>query len=150
MIIQGKIRWCKLQGAPSWGFENSFKEWSADVYVDEQTIEKLKTEGLEKRIKTSRDGEQYVKFSRKELKKDGTPNKPIRIVGPDGKTEFPSSQKIGNGSTVNVNFAINENARYGNLTNILSMQVYELVEYQKDEFEANPNAVASVGEDWSE
>lgn len=150
MIIQGKSLWAKVGAEPAWGYERAFREWSLDVVVNEETEERLKAEGLGKRLKENKNGETYIKFSRKEFKSDGTPNKPIRIVGPDGKTEWPLDKKIGNGSTVNINFAINEHKKYGNLTNILSMQVYKPVAYDGGEFEANPELVKSGEEDWSE
>lgn len=149
MLIQGKARYAKVLGAPVWGYENAHKEWTIDVEVDEKTQERIKKEGLGDKIKT-KDGATFVTFKRKEFKADGTPNKPIRIVGPDGKSEWDQKTKIGNGSTVNVNFAINE-YKPGKFTwNILSMQVWELVGYDGGEFEANPTAPKSEAEDWSE
>ena len=127
MLIQGKIRWAKIVGEPSWGYKNAHKEWSCDLFVDDATIAKLKAEGLKDRLKDKGDGT-FITFKRRELKADGTPNKPIRIV--DSKGQPWDGRKIGNGSVVNVNFAINEFSKTEKNVNILSLQVWELVPYE--------------------
>lgn len=127
MLIQGKARWAKVVGEPSWGYENKFKEWSIDVYVDEATANKLKAENLGKKLRDKGNGT-YITFKRRELKADGTPNKPIRIV--DSKGQPWDGRKIGNDSIVNVNFAVNEFSKTENNANILSLQVWELVPYE--------------------
>jgi hypothetical protein len=131
MLIQGKAKWAKVIGDPVWGYENKFKEWSVDVYVDEATAEKLKSEGLGDKLKDKGNG-LYITNKRKELKKDGTPNQPIRVVDHHG--EAWDKRKIGNGSTVNVNFVINEYKPGQNNANILSMQVWDYVSYEGGEF----------------
>ncbi|CAN5950621.1 unnamed protein product [Sphagnum jensenii] len=123
----GKARWAKIVGEPGWGYENKFKEWSIDVYVDEATAKKLKTEGLGSKLKDKGNGV-YITFKRKEKKVDGTPNQPIRVV--DHKGEPWGTAKIGNGSTVNVNFALNEYKPGQVNANILSLQVWDLVPYE--------------------
>lgn len=88
----------------------------------------------------------YITFKRKELKKDGSPNQPIRVVDSSGNNWNPKT-KIGNGSTVNVNFALNEYKPKDFNANILSLQVWDLVVYEGGEF---PTKDAVTGEDWSE
>jgi hypothetical protein len=131
MLIKGIAKWAKVIGEPSWGYENKFREWSIDVYIDEDTVKKLKAEGLSEKIKDKGNGP-YISFKRKELKKDGTPNQPIRVVDHHG--EAWDKRKIGNGSTVNVNFVINEYKPGQNNANILSMQVWDYVSYEGGEF----------------
>ena len=131
MLIQGKCKWAKVIGEPSWGYENKFKEWSVDVYVDAATVDRLTAEGLGEKIKDKGNG-QYITFKRKELKTDGTPNTPIRVVDHHG--ESWDKRKIGNGSTVNVNFLINEYKPGQKNANILSMQVWDYVPYEGGEF----------------
>lgn len=129
MLIQGKAKWAKVIGEPVWGYENKFKEWSIDVYINEETAHRLEDGGLKAKIKDKGNG-QYVSFKRKELKtQDNTPNSPIRVVDHHGEPWNPKV-KIGNGSTVNVNFAINEYKKGEFSLNILSMQVWDLVEYE--------------------
>lgn len=138
MLIQGKAKWTKVTGEPHWGYENKFKEWSLDVYVDEPTVERLVAEGLKEKVKY-KDGNPFITFKRKELKADGSPNQPIRIVDHTGKvlqdkdTDY-KGPKIGNGSTVNINFAINEFKPKQRNVAILSMQVWELIPYEGGEF----------------
>jgi hypothetical protein len=144
MLIQGKAKWAKITGKPHPGYENKFNEWSIDVYVDDATVERLKAEGLGDKIKDKGNGE-YITFKRKELKKDGTPNQPIRVV--DHRGEAWGNQKIGNGSTVNVNFAINEFKPKQFNANILSLQVWDLVAYEGGEFPVREDG-AQVEGDW--
>jgi len=143
MLIQGKAKWAKIIGEPVWGYENKHKEWSLDVYIDEHTAHKLEVEGLKDKIKDKGNG-QYVSFKRKELKGDGTPNQPIRVVDHHGEPWNPKT-KIGNGSTVNVNFAINEFKPKQYSMNILSLQVWDLVPYEGNEFPIKDDA-----ESWAE
>lgn len=127
MLIQGKAKWSKVTGAPSWGYKDQYKEWSIDVYLNEETAQKLKDEGLGAKLKDKGNGT-YITFKRKELKADGSPNQPIRVVDHRGQP-WDQKVKIGNDSVVNVNFAINEYGKGEKSANILSMQVWELVEY---------------------
>jgi len=137
MLIRGKAKWAKVIGDPVWGYESKFKEWSIDVYVDEATVEKLKAEGLGSKIKDKGNGP-YISFKRKEFKTDlvtgeQKPNQPIRIVDHRGEP-WDNRVKIGNGSTVHVNFAINEYGKNQKAANILSLQVWDLVKYEGGEF----------------
>lgn len=147
MLIQGKARWAKVIGEPGWGYQNAFKEWSIDIVVDEATQEKLKAAGVGKKLKDKGNGV-YISFKRKALKQDGSPNQPIRVV--DHKGEPWDNRKIGNGSTVNVNFAINEYKPGENNANILSLQVWDYVPYEGGEFPTREdNEGDNAGEDWS-
>lgn len=149
MLIQGKAKWAKITGEPSWGYENKFKEWSIDVYVDAETEKKLVAEGLKEKLKDKGNGK-YITFKRKELKVDGSPNQPIRVV--DHRGEAWGNEKIGNGSTVNVNFALNEYKPGQVNANILSLQVWDLVKFEGGEFATRegPASLTETGaEDWS-
>ena len=146
MLIRGKIKWAKILGEPVWGYENTFKEWSCDVYVDKDTVARLEAEGLKDRIKDKGNGP-YIRFSRKELKADGSPNQPIRVVDHKGEA-WDKSKKIGNGSVVNVNFATNEYKKGKFSANILSLQVWEHVPYEGGEFPTRGDD-EDGGEDWT-
>lgn len=127
MMIRGRAKWAKVLGNPVWGYEEAFREWTIDVYIDEDTVERLKAEGLGDKIKDKGSGP-FVKFSRKELKSTGEPNKPIRIVDNQGNPW--NGAKIGNDSVVNVNFAINEYKKGKFSMNILALQVWDHVPYE--------------------
>lgn len=141
MLIRGLAKWPKIVGEPGWGYEAKHKEWSVDVYLDEETVHRLEVEGLKAKLKDKGNG-QYITFKRRELKQDGTPNQPIRVVDHHGEAWNPKT-KIGNGSTVNVNFAINEYGKNEKSANILSLQVWDLVPYVGGEF-----PVKEDKEDW--
>jgi hypothetical protein len=143
LLIRGRAKWAKIIGEPVWGYESKFKEWSVDVYIDEETAHRLEVEGLKDKIKDKGNG-QYITFKRKELKTDGSPNTPIRVV--DHKGEAWDNRKIGNGSTVNVNFAINEFGKGQKSANILSLQVWDFVKFDGAEFPVKDDV---AGEDWA-
>ena len=132
MLIRGVAKWAKVIGEPVWGYENKHKEWSIDVFLDEETVQRLDNEGLKDKIKDKGNG-QFITFKRRETKQDGTPNNPIRVVDHHGEPWNPKT-RIGNGSTVNINFAINEYGKNQKSANILSMQVWDLVPYEGAEF----------------
>lgn len=138
MLIRGKSKWAKITGEPVWGYEAKHKEWSIDVYVDEETAHKLEVEGLKEKIKDKGNG-QYLTFKRRELKMDGSPNTPIRVVDHHGEAWNPKT-RIGNDSVVNVNFAINEYGKGQKSANILSLQVWDLVPYEGSEFPTREDA----------
>lgn len=144
MLIQGKAKWSKVVGEPGWGYQNAFREWSIDVYIDEDTVNRLKAEGLGSKLK-DKGGGTYISFKRKELKASGEHNQPIRIV--DHRGNAWDNRKIGNGSTVNVNFIVNEFKPGQKNANILSLQVWDYVPYEGGEFPTREDP--DFGEDWS-
>ena len=137
MMIQGKAHWAKIVGEPVGGYPNGKgpKEWSVDIEVDKATIAKLMEAGMdEKYLKTSKDGKyQFIKFVRKELKFDGKPGKPFKIVARD-RSEWPQDVKIGNGSVMNVKMDIQEVEGSGAMKpKAFSFQVWEHVPYEGGE-----------------
>jgi hypothetical protein len=138
VLIRGTGKWVKVLGDPHWGFENKHREWSLDLYLDEETVHRLEVEGLKAKIKDKGNGP-FITFKRRETKQDGTPNKPIRVVDHHGE-EWNPKVRIGNGSILNVNFAINEYGKNQKSANILSMQVWELVKYEGSEFPTREDA----------
>lgn len=138
MLIQGTAKWAKVTGEPHWGYEQKHKEWSIDVFLDEETVHRLEVEGLKEKIKDKGNGP-FITFKRRETKQNGEANSPIRIVDHHGnilqdKDTAYKGPKIGNGSVVNVNFAVNEYGKNQKSANILSMQIWDLVKYDGGEF----------------
>lgn len=81
-------------------------------------------------VKTDPQGERYVSVKRNELRANGEPNGPPRVV--NGNNQEIDSTKIGNGSTVNVilyQFAYDMNNRKGIFSSLTAVQVTNLVEY---------------------
>jgi hypothetical protein len=154
-MIQGKAYWAKVVGDPVKGYNPGEFEWSIDVTVDANTKKQLKELGVLDRVKDKADERgAFITFKRKSVKADGTPAKPIRIVDSDGK-EWDGKTKIGNGSIVNVKFAVNEIPAFGGgkprlKPSILAVQVWDLVPYEGkgDDFPQKSNKKAEA-EDWS-
>lgn len=147
-MIQGKAFWAKVVGKPVKGYNEGDLEWSIDVAVDAAARKKLVELGLEEKIKNKGDDRgDFINFKRRARKKDGTESKPIKIVDKYGKDW--DGALIGNGSIVNVKFAVNEwefGKKSGVRADILALQVWDLVEYADKE----PFPVAEGGEeDWS-
>lgn len=115
------------------------------MYVDEDTQKKLKAEGLGDKLKDKGNGV-FITFKRKELKQDGSKNQPIRIV--DHRGNDWDNRLIGNGSTVNVNFAINEFKPKQFAANILSLQVWDYVPFTGGEFPTREDG-DEAADDWS-
>lgn len=146
-IFQGKAYWAKIVGKPQGGYPNGKgpAEWSIDVAIDEKTKDRLLKEGIDaKYIKNKGDEKgDYIVFKRREIKQDGTAAKPFKIVDRVGKP-WPEGKFIGNGSTINVRYVINEEL---NKPNALAFQVVELQEYAPENdfptYEENEN------EEWS-
>lgn len=139
-MIQGPIAWAKVLGKPQPGYTKSQLEWSFDVGVDKATAKKLKELEVADYIKPATNdkgkthvlGTDYIKFSRREIKVDGTKAKPIRVVDANGK-DWPEDKMIGNGSIVNVKFAVNEKKTGGMKPSVIAIQVWEYKEYEGGE-----------------
>jgi len=152
-MIQGPIAWAKL-GAPQPGYTKSELEWSFEVGLSEDNQKRFRDQEIGDYIKpaVNKNGKEhvlgmdYVKFSRKAKKRDGTDAQPIRLVGPDGK-DWPANKKLGNGTIVNVKYALNEKASGGMKPGVLAVQVWEYKPYEGEEdFPVREGG----GEDWSD
>lgn len=147
-MIQGKARWCKLV-KPGKGFDEGTFEWSTDLEIDDATADKIRAEGAGAYVK-AKDGVTFVTFKRKTKNRDGSDAKPIKLVDNKGQPWDPE-KLIGNGSTLNVKYVINETS-FGKKTFVkpapLAVQVWELVEYEgKGDYEEFP--VSSNEQPWS-
>lgn len=167
-VITGKAYWFKALGKPVLNYNKDGFEWVFDTAVDAATLKELKSQGLGPKIKNNEDKGKpdergdYIQFRRASVKrngpKKGEANKPIRVIGPDGKTEWDDNVKIGNGSTIRVKYVLNETVNQrtgakGMRADVLSVQVWEHVKYvapERQEFEGNPEAQAeaAVNKDW--
>lgn len=136
MMLQGKAFWSKILGKPQDGYTAGEREWSIDIGLDADAEAKYLKEGgsdfyLKSKDNHPADGN-YIPFKRKEIKQDGTPAKPISVVDKKGQP-WDSSTKIGNGSTVNFKFALNE-VQVGKVKrlkpSLIAIQVVDLVPYE--------------------
>jgi hypothetical protein len=142
-MFQGPIAWAKL-GKPQPGYTKSQLEWSFDVGLDKNALKALADAGvtIKKYVKpginpqTGKEhvlGTDHLKFSRKEIKADGTPAQRIRVVDRKGNPFDTENTKIGNGSIVNVKFAVNETQNGDMKPAVVALQIWELVEYEGGE-----------------
>jgi len=132
MVIRGKAFWAKVLGQPGWGYKKQHKEWSTDVAITPKDKERLLAEGMGKQYIKNKDDERgdFLTFRRRELKRDGTPGKPISVFDKRGQP-WPQETLIGNGSAVNIKIALNGVDGQKELKpGLIKMQVVELVEFE--------------------
>lgn len=154
-LIRGKAYWAKIVGKPTPGYDKSKLEWSFDLSIDDETRKQLIKEGVGDRIKNKGDERgDFITFKRPAKRQDGTDSKPIKVVDHHGNAW--DRRLIGNGSTLNVKFLINEyNAgpRVIRKPAVLAVQVWDYVEYEgknNNNFEDDFPVKDSGVEDWSE
>lgn len=151
-MIRGTAKWCKLIN-PTPTYDKTDKEWTFDLVLDTAAKKTLAGLGVAAQIKTNKEGEDVIKFSRRVTKRNPTnpdgprvPATPIRIVDKAGQP-WDGKTLIGNGSTLNVQFAVNDKAMGGKRASILAVQVWDLVEYEGrgdyEEFPVDDSGVES-------
>ena len=157
-LIQGSAKWCKILGDAPPGYDNGPNEWSVDVVLDEKgKKDYLASGGDAFYIKSNKDGQEFIKFTRKAVKADGEAAKSIRVVDHRGE-EWDQTKLIGNDSTINVSFSLNEVKSKGTKRlkpSILAIQVWDWKPYKvKSEFpvKEDTNIATSTppSEDWAE
>lgn len=149
-IISGKASYAKVLGAPVPGYDENQKEWTVDLILDEEGKQKFLESGADKfYIKENKEGQEYVKFTRKAVRMDGTSANPIPVVGPDGK-DWDQEKLIGNGSQINVRYALSEVKSKGTkkLKPVcLAIQIWEHVPYTRTSFPTKSTNI--VEEAWA-
>lgn len=154
-MIRGSAFYAKVLGKAPLGYDKTeaSREWSIDVGIDAATRKQLIAMGVGDYVKNKGDKhpakDDFIGFKRRAQKVDGDPAKPIRIVGPDGEP-WPQDKLIGNGSIVNIQFALNEKAKGGLKPSILAIQVWEHVAYEGGDREDFPVRDATAAEVWGE
>lgn len=146
-IIQGKAYWCKLLGKPRPSYDGKSLEWTVDILLDKDSLKALQEFGVDrfyiKKGKPNKDntpneltGKPTLKFSRKSVKADGTPTKPVPIRDEAGDPWDPD-KLIGNGSVVNFKIMKYEVKLPGQPKRfkpyLLEMQVWDHVSYESAE-----------------
>lgn len=150
-MIRGTAAWAKIIN-PVPTYDKTDKEWTFDLVIDDAAKKTLAGLGVAGQIKINKNGESIIKFSRRVTKKDPdnalnrVPATPIRIVDKHGQP-WDNKKLIGNGSTLNVQFAVNDRPN-GKRASVLAVQVWDLVEYEgKGDYEEFPTD-SSGGEVW--
>lgn len=108
VVLRGKTSFAKVLGAPVGNPFDDNKNWSIDLILTPETVKEVKALGIADRIKRKEDyldGQPHMTFRQAELRKDGTPNKPIRVVNIKGE-DWDQDKLIGNGSDVDLKFAV--------------------------------------------
>lgn len=149
-MLQGTAHWAKVTGPAKPAYGDTHNEWSVDVSIDEKTMAKLKEQGVDHKVRNKDDDRgDFLTFRRKELKKDGSPAARIAIVDAKGEP-WDLNTLIGNGSTVNIKYVINEGElpRPWKRPDILAMQVVELVPYGDGESFPVYESDAAENESW--
>lgn len=145
-MVKGIGQWVKVT-KPVPTYDKTKTEWTLDLLVDSDTKKYLAGLGLGSKIKINKNGEDYIKFSKKTTKADGEPAKAVEVVGRDGKPW--AGGLIGNGSVLNIKFQVGENQMGGKRINHFDVQVWEHVAYEGGGGEEFPTD-SSGAESWDE
>lgn len=138
VTFRGKTSFAKILGNPVGNKFGDDLNWTMDLVLTPEAVKEAKALGIGDRVKRKEeylDGQPHMSFKQPELRKDGTPNKPIRVVDINGK-DWDQNKLIGNGSDVDVKFAV---ADFGKGKKkgvyIRSVRVLKLVSFERKEFE---------------
>lgn len=139
LVIRGKASYAKVLGDPIPNYNKDGKEWKIDlILTDKGSIEEVKAAGIGDRIKRKESywaaNEPHLSMKQTELRKDGTPNRPINIVDAKGNP-WPQDKLIGNGSIIDLKFVVIDNGP-SKFKGVYprSIRVLDLVPYEKEEF----------------
>lgn len=154
-IVQGKAKWTKLLGEPRPGYDESSKEWSVDLYLDEEGKKEFLASGADKfYVKSNEDGE-FVRFVRKATKADGSAGRPVSVEDDHGQP-WDQQRLIGNGSILNIKYSLNTVKSKGQMRNkpsIIAVQVWNHEPFKPTSSfttrkEGQPQETATVPEEW--
>lgn len=148
-MLTAKAFYAKVVGKPHPGYDKSKYEWSLDACnLTAEAKKTLKAQGIGDYIKNKGDDRgDFMTFKRPAMKSDGAPGKPIRVVDNKGQP-WDQTKFIGNGSTVNINYAVNDKASGGSKPGIIALQVWEHVPYESSD-DGFPVSEGGT-EDWSD
>jgi hypothetical protein len=119
-------------------FDQNYKKWPLDLYLDDESMEKLKNSGAQLKVR-DKNGKKYVKIGRPEkkiikgeLKEMGSPF----CMGVD--SEPIDYKTVGNGSVVTCKVNVFDTLK-GKGTDFLGMRVDEHVVFVRNEIEVDPS-----------
>ena len=107
-VIRGKLNYAKVLGDPVGNPFDDNKNWTFDLILTPDGVKEAKALGIADRIKRREDyleGQPFLSFRHAELRKDGTPNKPLSVVDIKGQA-WNQETLIGNLSDADVKFAV--------------------------------------------
>lgn len=136
IVFRGKLSFAKILGDPVLNYSKDGKEWKLDLVVDKDTVKEAKRLGIGERVKTKEgylDGQTFMTFKQRELRKDGTPNEPIKVIDIRDQPWDPR-KLLGNGTDADVKFVIVKNPGKADGVYIRSVRILNLVPYERQEF----------------
>lgn len=148
VVFRGKLGYPKvLEHQLSLNYNEDGKEWKFDFCPNDpaNAAKELKRLGVEDRLRRTPsakddyfDGQPYMSFKQNEFKKDGEPNKPIRVLQKDGETPWPQTEEaeLGNNTVVDLKFVVIDNGK-GKFKGVYprSIRVLEHKPFYRKEFD---------------
>lgn len=132
-LLKARVKWCKILGEAPPGYDNGPAEWTLDAILDEQGVADYVASGGDPfYVRDSKDGERFIKFTRKAIKKDGEKAQSIRVLDHRGEV-WDQNKLIGNDSVVNIQYSLNEVNSKGKKRlkpSVLAVQVWDWKQYQ--------------------
>ena len=160
VTFRGKTSFAKVLGDPLPNKFGDDRNWTVDLVISPEAVKEAKALGIGDKVKRKEeylDGQPFLSFKHPELRKSGEANKPIKVVDIAGR-DWDQSKLIGNGSDVDVKFAVvdfGKGKKKGMY--IRSIRVLKLVEYggksefaeidEDDEFFEEAQAAAALDAD---
>ena len=151
-LSKGSTQRLKIIGPAPKGYGtepgNGDPEWSFDLVLTPETKkEYLSTKGDAFYIKKdNKTGEEFIRFVRKAQRKDGTDANPISVIDHRGD-EWNPKELIGNGSVLNVSYALNAVKSKGTQRlkpYVLAVQVWDHQKYKpKSDFPVKTDSEVS-------
>lgn len=108
VTFRGKLSYAKLIGDPVLNYNKDGKEWTTDLQIDNDLVKEAKRLGIGDKVRTKEtylDGEPYLTFRHRELRKNGDENGPIPIVDILGNP-WDNDKLLGNGTDADIQFVI--------------------------------------------
>lgn len=106
VYLRGTLYWAKILGDPVLNYGKDAKEWTMDVSVDADGKAQVKSLGILSKLKNKDDERgDFLTLKQRELKRDGTPAYPIKVMDAAGKKWDPE-KKLGNGTKADVKFEL--------------------------------------------
>ena len=145
LVYRGKLMYAKVLGEPGLNYNKDGHEWKFDFIPNDpkSAAKELKSLGVGDRLRTAEtadgelryDGQAFMTFKQNALKKDGSPNRPIRVVDINNKP-WDEETLLGNETVADVKFVVIDNGK-GRFNGVYprSIRVLDLVPYQAKEFE---------------
>lgn len=137
LTIRGKASFMKLLGDPVPNFGKDGLEWKTDVQISPAVVKELKAAGIGKKIKQKDeylDGQPYISFKQPEFKRSGDRNDPIPVVD-ILNDPWDQSTLIGNGSDVEIRFAVVDTGAPNKGTYLRKVRILNLIPYARKDFE---------------